>query len=435
MDPEYRSVARILATSQAPNIIAEVTQDLLVRWPLAPSGLIPASQQLVHLGQYISTLRVRSHRERLTHTEQQQRSQRNFVDRAAHWLTVSAWQNDDTRLLRIADKADRQALVTMAEVAEQSACGLPGVALMTGVLRGLRAENVVDPVVDRCAMAVVRITEQVCNGGGRWTEQEWAAVMVVAEAVEVVGKRHVGVLAAGPAAAWMAAAVMDPQDGVLCSERIASGQQQQQRFCLERLGHPLVKDIGVVVGAIATLLASTPASVSLDSAAQIVRTVHANATATLIAFERSGQPPLPEFSGDLHRMNAAHQLLATNQLSLLHVLEAVLLRYFVDDAELKSVERELVDLWCLAVDAMASVHFVTLAFARQGVDVFKRASALALEFILMPTRSAGVADSAVRMLFRSQPCLAYMSGCSVTCIGGVRSCTVLFYIDFIEHLV
>ncbi|KAJ2608023.1 hypothetical protein H4S08_004611, partial [Coemansia sp. RSA 1365] len=32
LNPELRAPARILATSTAPNIVAEVTQDLLSRW-------------------------------------------------------------------------------------------------------------------------------------------------------------------------------------------------------------------------------------------------------------------------------------------------------------------------------------------------------------------------------------------------------------------
>ncbi|KAJ2741654.1 hypothetical protein GGI20_005035 [Coemansia sp. BCRC 34301] len=46
--------ARILATSEAPNIVAEVTRDLLARWEPSEPLL-----KLLHLGQYVATIRAR----------------------------------------------------------------------------------------------------------------------------------------------------------------------------------------------------------------------------------------------------------------------------------------------------------------------------------------------------------------------------------------
>ncbi|KAJ1924114.1 hypothetical protein EC988_010407, partial [Linderina pennispora] len=137
MDPEYRSIARILATSRAPNIIAEVTQDLLVRWPLTAMPLLAASRQLELLGQYIATLRVRAYRDRIASAEERARLQRNAVDRAAHWLVVGAWQREAQG---ISDQTDRQAIAALFKVAERCS-GLPALALLAGVLQAMQAEN------------------------------------------------------------------------------------------------------------------------------------------------------------------------------------------------------------------------------------------------------------------------------------------------------
>ncbi|KAJ2491306.1 hypothetical protein IWW37_002388 [Coemansia sp. RSA 2050] len=56
MNSEYRSIARILSTSDAPNIVAEVASDLFARWQ--PTSQLP--RELVHLGRYVGTMRARS---------------------------------------------------------------------------------------------------------------------------------------------------------------------------------------------------------------------------------------------------------------------------------------------------------------------------------------------------------------------------------------
>ncbi|KAJ2032525.1 hypothetical protein IWW57_000176 [Coemansia sp. S610] len=51
MNLEYRSIARILSTGHAPNIVAEVARDLFARWSGGPL------RDLVHLGRYVGSVR------------------------------------------------------------------------------------------------------------------------------------------------------------------------------------------------------------------------------------------------------------------------------------------------------------------------------------------------------------------------------------------
>ncbi|ORX65509.1 hypothetical protein DL89DRAFT_296140 [Linderina pennispora] len=387
MDPEYRSIARILATSRAPNIIAEVTQDLLVRWPLTAMPLLAASRQLELLGQYIATLRVRAYRNRIASTEERARLQRNAVDRAAHWLVVGAWQREAHG---ISDQTDRQAIAALFKVAERSS-GLPALALLAGVLRAMQAENVVDPLVEQCAVVLANVVRELgSRDEGFGGENGTAALIMATGVVDAMAPGHVRMLAGQCAA--MVAAVLDPQSGVLGMERIAS-----QEFCRQRVEHVVVREIGGVVRAL-TVLIDSPA-LALPDAARIPR---------LLAYEQAAAKlPL--------------QLLAATVLAALHVLEAVLQRYFIDDAGPN--EQLLVDLWVAVVDAMACVHFATLAGPAPWRSGF---------IVARPPR---VANAAVRRLFHSQPCLLYMAARPVWGIHAVRSCTVLFYMDLLEHLV
>ncbi|KAJ1932277.1 hypothetical protein EC988_009510, partial [Linderina pennispora] len=252
----------------------------------------------------------------------------------------------------------------------------------------MQAENVVDPLVDQCAVVLANVVRELgSRDEGFGGEHGTAALIMVTGVVDAMAPGHVRMLAGQCAA--MVAAVLDPQSGVLAMERIAS-----REFCRQRVEHVVVREIGGVVRAL-TVLIDSPA-LTLPDAARIVHVVHANATAALLAYERAAAK-LPVFVEDAQPPEL--QLLAATVLAALHVLEAVLQRYFIDDAGPN--EQQLVDLWVAVVDAMACVHFATLAFGRSGVDVFKRASSLALGFIV--ARAPRVANAAVRRLFHSQP--------------------------------
>ncbi|KAJ2006274.1 hypothetical protein GGI04_001934, partial [Coemansia thaxteri] len=69
MDSELRAAARILATSTSPNVVTEVARDLLARWPQQqiPSSVAEAAEfeaervvRLMHVGQYVATVRAGS---------------------------------------------------------------------------------------------------------------------------------------------------------------------------------------------------------------------------------------------------------------------------------------------------------------------------------------------------------------------------------------
>ncbi|KAJ2789771.1 hypothetical protein H4R20_007121, partial [Coemansia guatemalensis] len=82
---ELRAPARVLANSTAPNIVAEVTQDILTRWSTRSFEAAHA-QELLRLGQYVATFRVQAAREAVLVQQQEEKAraqQRNFVDRTA----------------------------------------------------------------------------------------------------------------------------------------------------------------------------------------------------------------------------------------------------------------------------------------------------------------------------------------------------------------
>ncbi|KAI8319449.1 hypothetical protein GQ54DRAFT_341258 [Martensiomyces pterosporus] len=217
-----------------------------------------------------------------------------------------------------------------------------------------------------------------------------------------------------------AAAVFDPTDGLLSTAGRGT-EAHAQRV----LGHPIVSDIGNLAHAL-TLLVACPAT-SFASTRRLVGLLHSAATALLLEFEQSTRDP---FASPL-----LAQFLATNLMAALTLLESILQRFYVDDAYLGVKEHDLVEAWNVVVDTMASLHFITLSFGRDGVDVFKRASTLAIQFILR--RPAHIVDQATSRLFAAQPCLTYMasSGRSLKAISRMRSYLVLFYLDLTEHLV
>ncbi|KAJ2784966.1 hypothetical protein H4R18_000780 [Coemansia javaensis] len=154
---------------------------------------------------------------------------------------------------------------------------------------------------------------------------------------------------------------------------------------------------------------------SLHDARWAADQVHCAAAALLAAQERSDQ-------ADPRAIESA--------LAVLRVGEAVCARCFVDDAGV--ARAALVPLWCTVVDALALVHFATLALGgRTGPDAFRRAAEAAVRFV---AGRADEADAAVRRLFAQQPCLRFLARQPVRSVAPARACVVLFYLDLLEHV-
>ncbi|KAJ2800928.1 hypothetical protein H4R20_003870, partial [Coemansia guatemalensis] len=164
-------------------------------------------------------------------------------------------------------------------------------------------------------------------------------------------------------------------------------------------------------------LVSAPTA-KFASVHKMIALVHANATAVLLANEHS------------RSIGGGQRCLA-----LLHVVEAILLRYFVEDIRVRVAEKDLVDAWCDIVDSMAAVHSATLEHGRGGSEVFRRAISISVQFILRCTPDH--VDAAVRRLFHQQQCLRFLasSSCSLQMTSSARNCVVLFYLDLMEHMV
>ncbi|KAJ2316284.1 hypothetical protein GGI00_007035, partial [Coemansia sp. RSA 2681] len=122
----YRAPARILATSGAANIVAEVTHDLLARWHAnGPPPLV----QLLHLGQYIATARIHQ-----AHRGQQ--------FEAAEWLVLEA-------VLRASEDASSSAAV-------------PAMALVGGMAVALDAVRGEKTVADHAVRLFAVLVRKVC---------------------------------------------------------------------------------------------------------------------------------------------------------------------------------------------------------------------------------------------------------------------------------
>ncbi|KAJ1956416.1 hypothetical protein GGI12_005312, partial [Dipsacomyces acuminosporus] len=393
---EYRAPARILSTSPAGNIVAEVAQDVFMRWPElngpgASVNLLAAARSLLNLGQYIATFRIRTTRESVMREEEFRRLQRNFVDHAAHWVSSTLrWQRSDKRLLSILDKRDAEAFNAILAVADKLA-GLPGVgtnnllaalSFLGGCVLAFKREGVIDPIVDNTIARFAAVLREICARAPaasirsvHSSEQMDVVLMALAYVVPELGhnsQRHVREIAAnGSCVAQVCmAAVFDPVEGIFATSRMACGEREKHASTI--LAHPLVSDIASLTDAL-SILVNNPAT-AFTTARTIAGLLYASATTLLVEFEKAMVDPFGS--------PASSRLLATTLIALLTVLESILQRFFIDDAYLGVKDEELVDLWGAIVDTMANVHFITLAFGREGVDVFKRTSTLAIQFIL-----------------------------------------------------
>ncbi|KAJ1899125.1 hypothetical protein LPJ66_002309 [Kickxella alabastrina] len=429
MNSEHRSAARLLSTSAAPNIVAEITHDVLTRWSAehtqtqiqsqgdpALAAMLSGTQQLMRLGQYITTFRVRSDREQLRRQAEYDRQQvRNIVDSTAHlvaggfrMLLGRAAGGKSGGALSAVDAGALEAIAAAAEHlivgGGDPAATVAGLALVGGVVLALRLEAVADVAAERVWAAFVRLAKAAIRqcAGRNWLR---AALAVCVEAAPQ-GEHLRGLAEDGCVLGAFTQLVFDPQSDYLV--RVPGHAAE------------LEPEPEHAVGLVSAL--ATAASTRFPDVLRLVQLVHANATDVLVSAEHSRNQP--------GRATAA----GLRTLAILHVLDAVLQRYFVDDAYLGVAEGDLVDAWCAVVDSLAAVHFVTLRLGgRAGTEAFRRASTMAVRFI--SSCSAPAVDAAVRRVFGAQPCLCFMAQRPVSAIGGERSCLVLFYMDLCEHLV
>ncbi|KAJ2448096.1 hypothetical protein EV183_005600 [Coemansia sp. RSA 2336] len=127
---------------------------------------------------------------------------------------------------------------------------------------------------------------------------------------------------------------------------------------------------------------------------------------------------------------------------VLQVAETLAQRYLVDDAYVGVGQSDLWSLWLLVADSLACVHSGTLDIGgRAGPASFRNACSLLIGFAMRPSSAAELLDASVRRLFAVlQPCLRFLgSGGSGSAprvtVGYARECTVLFYLDLLEHVV
>ncbi|KAJ2719909.1 hypothetical protein GGI07_004924 [Coemansia sp. Benny D115] len=432
MNPEYRSVARILGTGTAPNIISEVTRDLLARWKAAqtPATVLSAARQLVHLGQYITTLRIHSAREQFRQQAELERNQRrNVIDGAAHFVAsglsslLSVGRSDSRNKLQTQDQAALLAVLRAAEDATAAAAddsagavgAVGALALVGGLSLAIRREKIGGPdLVSKIGGALACIARNAAIKASRAEPVGGGplSAAVLAMCIDTLGpvdalhiaedEKKKNELEGGQVLRLLIRTLFDAPHGmlhytsVLSAAPVDAGQATQ-------LVADLVRAPGTRFGDVCWL----------------IHQLHAWATDLLVTREQ--QQPQNALADDSDMVRV---------LALLHVLEAALQRYFVEDAYLGVPEQVLADTWTVAVDCMAAVHFTTLRFGRGGAEVFKRATTLAVQFAL--TRSTDdLVDTAVRQMLCRQPCLAMPQWP----VNPVRAGMVLFYLDLLEHLV
>ncbi|KAJ1943549.1 hypothetical protein GGF37_002596, partial [Kickxella alabastrina] len=354
MNSEHRSAARLLSTSAAPNIAAEITHDVLTRWCAeytqtqaqlqgdpALSVMLSGTQQLMRLGQYITTFRVRSDREQLRRQAEYDRQQvRNIVDSTAHlvaggfrMLLARAAGGKSGSALSAVDAGALEAIAAAAEHlivrGGDPAATVAGLALVGGVVLALRLEVVAGVAAERVWAAFVHLAKAAIRecAGRNWL---WAALAVCVEAAPQ-GEHLRGLAEDGCVLKGFAQLVFDPQSGFLA--RVPGHAAELE----------LEPEPEHAVGLVSAL--ATAASTRFPDVLRLVQLVHANATDVLVSAEHSRNQP--------GRATAA----GLRTLAILHVLDAILQRYFVDDAYLGVAEGDLVDAWCAVVDSLAAVHF------------------------------------------------------------------------------
>ncbi|KAJ1664024.1 hypothetical protein EV178_004481 [Coemansia sp. RSA 1646] len=400
MNSEYRTAARILSTSSSPAIVSETTHDLLIRSAPATQA---QCQSLLHLAQYVTTLRVRSAREERERERERARTRRNFVDNAAHWAVTGIVGRSGPNVPDKQTVACIEAILVAAD--NQTKCTGAELILVCGVALALLNESVEEPLlVDRCIALFVQLAHRLCEHSNRNRASGVALLTACSEAVPVLNsldhlRKYINplVLADG-----VVDCVVEMLPAVARTQAYADTEKATRLLCT---------------------LISAPATI-FDNALQIVQSLHDNALSILLDQEKGSA---------WNRRDGAVQPFA---LAILHCAEAVFQRFFLEDASQRVSKESLYHVWITVIDTMAVLHFATLKFGgggREGSEVFRRASTLGMQFIT--TRPASDIDTMVKRIFAMQPCLTFMATRPVSYISGARSCLVLFYIDLFEHLV
>ncbi|KAJ2668609.1 hypothetical protein IWW42_005078 [Coemansia sp. RSA 1085] len=126
---------------------------------------------------------------------------------------------------------------------------------------------------------------------------------------------------------------------------------------------------------------------------------------------------------------------------VLRTAEALAQRFLIDDAYVGVAQSDLWSLWLLVADSLACVHSGTLGIGgRAGTPSFRSTCSFLVGFAMRPSPAAGLLDASVRQLFAVlQPCLRFLGASSGLAqratVGNARECTVLFYLDLLEHVV
>ncbi|KAJ2748943.1 hypothetical protein GGI19_005899, partial [Coemansia pectinata] len=175
---EYRASARILATGTAGNIIAEVAQDLFVRWQ--PTEALHA---VMHLGQYVGTARVQR---ALAAQQQDALTPRNIVDSAAHWVASSLTPS----AALVSDAQAVQAMLRAAEDTQGVAC-VPALAFVGGMAVALD-----DKMPSRAADVFADLAHRVTTQAQRACVTLSSALSVCVEVAAQLGCRRVAELLA-----------------------------------------------------------------------------------------------------------------------------------------------------------------------------------------------------------------------------------------------
>ncbi|KAI9500559.1 hypothetical protein BX070DRAFT_237591 [Coemansia spiralis] len=445
MNSEYRAPARILSTSTAPVLISECAHDLLVRWPpLALSAIVKGqlaneAQSIFHLGQYVATFRARSARD--AKAKRMESMRRNFVDSAAHWVasgisSIVVGRGSGRALDRNTIENIDAVLVAAERVSLEDKDDYSGVlvkagtlALVGGVVVALVSEAVFDAVVDRAAALYVRLAQAICkqiagNDGlsvlpNTTGEMQAATIVMLAACIEAVPLLSSSSRFSAHVDQLMRGNDSDASSILVIFSRVLQDIIADQVRSSGHSGYPDTERATALICA----FIKAPA-ISFSSTWQAIQLLHTAALSVLIDKETR------EKSAGAGSSNSMEDVFA---LAALHVAEATLQRFFLEDAYQRVPKKDLDHVWCLVIDTMAAVHFTTLKFGREGSEVFRRASTLAMQFL--QSRPAINVDSVVRKLFSSQPCLSFMATQPVSYISGARTCLILFYIDLLEHLV
>ncbi|KAJ2659255.1 hypothetical protein IWW48_003592 [Coemansia sp. RSA 1200] len=410
---ELRAPARILSTSPAPAIVSETTHDLLVRWSTTttngPREEEDHGRALMHLGQYVTTLRIRA----------------AGVEEHAEFGNGRGVPSRQIECIG--------AMVVAAERAGQygentNIAAVGALLFVGGIVLALTSEPsnaVQQELVDRSAALFVGLARSVCETNIQFSVDPRSAMLVAAcaEVVPALGssprlRTHIDRLA-------QASNSNRGVVGVVAHELLAN-------ISAMRMSGAVSETAEKTTGLLCTLLRSY--AVSFGSAQAVVQALHECAVGVLLEQERTkrkeGNQGNSYGGGDANPQTAV-------ALVLLHCVEAVLQRFFVEDAatQKRLPAESLRSVWMDAIDTVSCVHFATLALEEQhagGCEVYRRACTLAVQFI---TTNEEEVDSVTRRLFARNPCLAFVAAAdSVLLLSRARSCLVLFYLDLLEHL-